>query len=172
MINPFKKTCSIKELNLFRSLSRVKPFEKLNYDEMALFIPYLHLRQYKNDEVVFFRNDPSNAFYIVKSGKVSLNIDVNNQFEVLMVVKSGGFFGHNAFIDISKRMYTAIVITEVSELYVLPKVNIMEIFESRSQIKAKMMTSISEMYNEFNKNIFDTYRSSLGFFNLSDAFKK
>ena len=172
MINPFKKTYSIKELNLFRSLSRVKPFEKLNYDEMALFIPYLHLRQYKNDEVVFFRNDPSNAFYIVKSGKVSLNIDVNNQFEVLMVVKSGGFFGHNAFIDISKRMYTAIVITEVSELYVLPKVNIMEIFESRSQIKAKMMTSISEMYNEFNKNIFDTYRSSLGFFNLSDAFKK
>ena len=172
MINPFKKTYSIKELNLFRSLSRVKPFEKLNYDEMALFTPYLHLRQYKNDEVVFFRNDPSNAFYIVKSGKVSLNIDVNNQFEVLMVVKSGGFFGHNAFIDISKRMYTAIVITEVSELYVLPKVNIMEIFESRSQIKAKMMTSISEMYNEFNKNIFDTYRSSLGFFNLSDAFKK
>ena len=59
---------------------------------MALFLPHLHLRQYKNEEVVFFRNDPSNAFYIVKSGKVSLNIDVNNQFEVLMVLKSGGRF--------------------------------------------------------------------------------
>jgi len=172
MINPFKKTYSIKELNLFRSLSKVKPFEKLNYDEMALFLPYLHLRQYKNDEVVFFRNDPSNAFYIVKSGKVSLNIDVNNQFEVLMVQKAGGFFGHNAFLDISKRMYTAIVISEISELYVLPKVNIMEIFESRSLIRAKMMTSVSELYNEFNRNIFETYRSSLGFFNLSDAFQK
>jgi CRP/FNR family cyclic AMP-dependent transcriptional regulator len=172
MINPFKKTYSIKELNLFRSLSKVKPFEKLNYDEMALFLPYLHLRQYKNDEVVFFRNDPSNAFYIVKSGKVSLNIDVNNQFEILMVQKAGGFFGHNAFLDISKRMYTAIVMSEISELYVLPKVNIMEIFDSRSLIRAKMMTSISELYNEFNRNIFETYRSSLGFFNLSDAFQK
>jgi CRP/FNR family cyclic AMP-dependent transcriptional regulator len=172
MINPFKKTYSIKELNLFRSLSKVKPFEKLNYDEMATFLPHLHLRQYKNDEAVFFRNDPSNAFYIVKSGKVSLNIDVNNQFEVLMVQKSGGFFGQNAFLEMSKRMYTAIVITEVSELYVLPKVNIMEIFESRSLIRAKMMTSLSELYNEFNRNIFETYRSSLGFFNLSDAFKK
>jgi CRP-like cAMP-binding protein len=172
MINPFKKTYSIKELNLFRSLSKVKPFEHLNYEQMALFLPYLHLRQYKNEEVVFFRNDPSNAFYIVKSGKVSLNIDVNNQFEVLMVLKAGGFFGHNAFLETSNRLYTAIVTSEVSELYVLPKVNIMEIFESRVQIKAKMMASISELYNDFNKNIFDAYRSSFGFFNLADTFKK
>lgn len=172
MINPFKKTYSIKELNLFRSLSKVKPFQNLNYEEMALFLPHLHLRQYKNDEVVFFRNDPSNAFYIVKSGKVSLNIDVNNQFEVLMVLKSGGFFGHNAFLETSNRLYTAIVTSEVSELYVLPKANIMEIFDSRVRVKAKMMTSIAELYNDFNKNIFDAYRSSFGFFNLADTFKK
>jgi CRP-like cAMP-binding protein len=172
MINPFKRSYTAKELNLFRSLSKVKPFEQLNYEEMALFLPFLHLRQYKEDEAVFFRNDPSNAFYIVKSGKVSLNIDVNNQFEVLMILKSSGFFGHNAFIDVSSRMYTAIVISEIAELYVLPKVNIMEIFESRPRIRGKMMTSIAELYNEFNKKIFDTYRSSLGFFNLSDTFQK
>lgn len=172
MINPFKKTYSIQELNLFRSLSKVKPFERLNYDEMALFLPYLYLRQYNHEEAVFFRNDPSNAFYIVKSGKVSLNLDIRNQFEVLMVQKSGGFFGHNAFLEMSRRMYTAIVISEVSELYVLPKVNILEIFEHRTTIKAKMMTSVAELYNEFNKKIFDTYRSSLGFFHLSDTFQK
>ena len=153
MINPFKKSYSIKELNMFRMLARVKPFERLNYEEMSLFLPHLYLRQYKIDEAIFFRNDPSNAFYIVKSGKVSLNIDINKQFEVLQVLKSGGFFGHNAFIEQSQRVYTAIVISEVSELYVLPKVNIMEIFDRRSKIKAKMMTS-------------------LGFFNLSDAFTK
>jgi hypothetical protein len=48
----------------------------------------------------------------------------------------------------------------------------MEIFESRPRIKGKMMTSIAELYNNFNKRIFDTYRSSLGFFNLSDTFQK
>ena len=171
-MNPFKKTYSIKELNLFRSMSRMKPFESLNYEEMALFIPHLHLRQYKEEEVVFFRNDPSNAFYFVKSGKVSLNIDVNNQFEVLLIMKSGGFFGHNAFLEDCSRMYTAVVASETSELYVLPKVNIIEIFESRQKIRAKVMTSIAELYNEFNNKIFNTYRSSLGFFNLSDAFQK
>lgn len=153
-------------------LSKIKPFERLNYEEMALFLPHLYLREYKLDEAVFFRNDPSNAFYIVKSGKVSLNIDINKTFEVLQVLKSGGFFGHNAFLENSIRVYSAIVISEISELYVLPKVNIIEIFDRRSKIRAKMMTSISELYNDFNHQIFNTYRSSLGFFNLSDAYQK
>jgi CRP/FNR family cyclic AMP-dependent transcriptional regulator len=172
MINPFKKSYSIKELNLFRMLSRVKPFERLNYEEMAMFLPHLYLREYKLDEAVFFRNDPSNAFYIVKSGKVSLNIDINKDFEVLQVLKSGGYFGHNAFLENSIRVYSAIIISEISELYVLPNVNIMEIFDRRARIRAKMMTSIAELYNEFNHKIFSTYRSSLGFFNRSDAYQK
>ena len=172
MINPFKKSYSIKELNLFRMLSRVKPFERLNYEEMAMFLPHLYLREYKLDEAVFFRNDPSNACYIVKSGKVSLNIDINKDFEVLQVLKSGGYFGHNAFLENSIRVYSAIIISEISELYVLPNVNIMEIFDRRARIRAKMMTSIAELYNEFNHKIFSTYRSSLGFFNLSDAYQK
>jgi CRP/FNR family transcriptional regulator, cyclic AMP receptor protein len=172
MINPFKKSYSIKELNLFRMLSKIKPFERLNYEEMALFLPHLYLREYKLDEAVFFRNDPSNAFYIVKSGKVTLNIDINKTFEVLQVLKSGGFFGHNAFLEHSIRVYSAIVISETCELYVLPKVNIMEIFDRRAKIRAKMMTSIAELYNDFNHQIFNTYRSSLGFFNLSDAYLK
>lgn len=171
MINPFKKSYNLKELNLFRSLSRIKPFEKLNYEEMALFLPHLYLREYKVDEVVFFRNDPSNAFYMVKSGKVSLNIDINDNFEVLQILKAGGYFGHNAFLENGKRMYTAIVMSEISEIYVLPHVNIIEIFERRPKIKSKVMTSIAELYNEFNKKIFNTYRNSLGFFNLSNAFK-
>lgn len=108
---------------------------------------------------------------MVKSGKVSLNIDINDNFEVLQILKAGGYFGHNAFLENGKRMYTAIVMSEISEIYVLPHVNIIEIFERRPKIKSKVMTSIAELYNEFNKKIFNTYRNSLGFFNLSNAFK-
>ena len=59
MINPFKKSYTQKELNHFRFLSRIKLFERLNYKEMSLFLPYFYLREYKMDEVVFFRNDPA-----------------------------------------------------------------------------------------------------------------
>ena len=64
MINPFKKSYSSQDINLFRFLARIKLFERLNYEEMAQFTPHMYLRPYKLEEVVFFRNDPSNALYI------------------------------------------------------------------------------------------------------------
>jgi CRP-like cAMP-binding protein len=170
MINPFKKSYTQKELNTFRFLSRIKLFERLNYKEMSLFLPYFYLREYKMDEVVFFRNDPGNALYLVKSGKVSINIDIDDEFELLNIVKSGGAFGENALIVEANRINTCIIHSERAELYVLPKVNIHEIFEGHHEIKTKMMESLCEIANEYMSNIFKGYRSSLGLFNLSQIY--
>ncbi|MCG8310430.1 MAG: cyclic nucleotide-binding domain-containing protein [Cytophagales bacterium] len=171
MINPFKKSYTQKELNTFRFLSRIKLFEQLNYKEMSYFLPYFYLREYKMDEVVFFRNDPGNALYLVKSGKVSINIDVEEEFELLSVIKSGGAFGESSLLSESNRVYTAIIHSERAELYVLPKVNIHEIFEGHSNIKTKMTESLAELYNDFMVNLFKGYRSSMGLFNLSQVYK-
>ncbi len=171
MINPFKKSYTPKELNTFRYLSRIKLFERLNYKEMSYFLPYFYLREYKHDEVVFFRNDPSNALYLVKSGKISINIDINDGFELLDIIKSGGAFGENALLDETTRTYNAIVHSERSELYVLPKVNINELFEGHPNIRTKMMEGLAELYNQFNINLFKGYKNSYGFFNLGQIFK-
>ena len=171
MVNPFRKSYTNKELNIFRYLSRIKLFEHLSYKEMSLFLPYLYLREFKNNEVVFFRNDPSNALYMVKSGKVSLVIDVNEEFEQLVIVKSGEAFGENALLENTTRIHSAIIESERAELYVLPKVNIREIFENHSAISAKMFESLSELNEEFTANLFKGYQSSFGFFNLSQIFK-
>ena len=171
MINPFKRSYTQKELNTFRFLSRIKLFERLNYKEMSYFLPYFYLREYKIDEVVFFRNDPGNALYLVKSGKVSINVDIEDEFELLSVVKSGGAFGENALISDSNRINTCIIYSERAELYVLPKVNIHELFEAHIEIKTKMMESLAELANEYMNNLFKGYRSSLGLFNLSQVYK-
>jgi len=171
MINPFKKSYTSKELNTFRFLSRIKLFERLNYKEMSYFLPYFYLREYKMNEVVFFRNDPANALYLVKSGKISINIDIEEQFELLNVVKSGGAFGESALLADGNRIYTSIIYSERAELYVLPKVNIHEIFEGHSQIRTKMIESLGELYYKHMQNLFKEYKSSLGLFNLSQIFK-
>ena len=124
------------------------------------------------EEVVFFRNDPANALYLVKSGKVSINIDIEEEFEQLSIIKSGGAFGESALLIDSNRIYTSIVHTERAELYVLPKVNIHEIFQGHTIIKTKMMESLSEIYNDYMVNLFKGYRSSLGLFNLSLVYKE
>ena len=171
MINPFKKSYTSKELNTFRFLSRIKLFERLNYKEMSYFLPYFYLREYKMEEVVFFRNDPGNALYLVKSGKVSINIDVEEKFELLSIIKSGGAFGESAVLVDSNRIYTSIIYSERAELYVLPKVNIHEIFQGHPVIKTKMVESLAELYNDHMVNLFKAYKSSLGLFNLSQVFK-
>ena len=120
MINPFKKSYTSKELNTFRFLSRIQLFERLDYKEMSHFLPYFYLREYKTDEVVFFRNDPGNALYLVKSGKISIDIDIDDEFELLTIIKSGEAFGESALLTVSNRIYTSIVYSERAELYVLP----------------------------------------------------
>lgn len=172
MINPFKRSYTSKELNTFRFLSRIKLFERLNYKEMSYFLPYFYLREYKMNEVVFFRNDPANALYLVKSGKVSINVDIEEEFELLNVVKSGGAFGESALLTDSNRIYTSIIHSERAELYVLPKVNIHEIFDGHSQIRMKMIESLGELYYQYMVSLFKSYKSSIGLFDLSQIFSK
>lgn len=137
---------------------------------MAHFLPYLFLRTYKNEEAVFFRGDPSNALYLVKNGKVSINVDIKDRFELLRMVQPGEAFGSNSLIDHSFRFYNAVVASESAELYVIPKVNIFEIFHEHEKIKAKMMTSMAEIYNQLAANLFKSYKASLGFFSLSQVY--
>jgi CRP/FNR family transcriptional regulator, cyclic AMP receptor protein len=170
MINPFKKTYSIKEMNLFRFFSKNYLFEKLTQEEMAIFFPHLHLRNYVRSEAVFFRNDPSRAIYIVKTGRVMINIDVADKFEFLKFSRPSDSFGNNALLENTHRVYNAVVDSDYCDLYVLPQVNILEIFEANVVIRAKMTTALCELYNQRTLNLFKAYQSTFGFFDLSQAY--
>jgi CRP/FNR family transcriptional regulator, cyclic AMP receptor protein len=170
MINPFKKKYTQQELSVFKFLAEIKLFEKLSNDEMALFLPYMYLRKYKAEEAVFFRNDPSHALYIIKSGKVTLNMDIKDRLEELVLLKAGDAFGDNSLLDNTKRVYNALVVSDVADIYVIPQVNIHDIFIENVQIKAKMMTSLAELYNNYTVNLFKAYKSSFGFFSLGQAY--
>jgi CRP/FNR family cyclic AMP-dependent transcriptional regulator len=167
MKNPFQKSYSAEEVSLFNFLSGVRIFEKLTDEEKAYFVPYLYLRSYKQDEVVFFRKDPSHALYVVKRGKISIFHDVGEEMEVLNQIGSNHSFGNNALISNTNRIYNAIVNSNDADLYVVPHVNIMDIFSANPKIQAKMLSSLTEMYDEYTKQLFASYKSSKGFFSLN-----
>lgn len=166
MLRFFQKKYAEEDLLLFNFLRRNRLFEELTDEELSNFTPYIYLRKYHENEVVFFTGDPSNAIYIVKSGVVSLNIEIRNDFEKLETLRSGRLFGDNAILKDTKRLYTAIVMTEESEIYVIPKANILEVMDDHEMIKAKVMSAFAEIYNEYTTNLFKVYKSSLGFFDL------
>lgn len=167
MKNPFQKSYSAGDTSLFNFLSGVKVFEKLTDDEKSLFVPYLYPRKYRQDEVVFFRKDPSHALYVVKRGKINIFHDVEEEMEVLNQIGSSHSFGNNALISDTNRIYNAIVNSNDAELYVIPHVNIMDIFTDHPKVQAKMLSSLAEMYDEYTKQLFVSYKSSKGFFSLN-----
>ena len=91
---------------------------------------------------------------------------LKDKFEQLAAVPQGKAFGDNAILDNTKRVYSVVVTTERAELYVLPKVQLDEIFEEHEEIKAKLLLSFSETYNAYFDNLFIEYKKSHGFFNL------
>lgn len=171
MLNPFSKTYSEKDQQMFDFLTLTKFFECLRNKEMARFLPAMHQRKYMRDEVVFFSKDPSQALYLVKKGNVCLTIDIKDNFETILEIKKGEAFGENSLLENAKRTYTAIVTSDEAELIVIPHFAIQEIFDSNPKIKAKMMTSLSEYYNDNNQRLFKSYRESFGFFSLRQMFE-
>ncbi len=172
MLNPFSRKFNSSELETFQFLCQIPLFCKLTNSEMSRFLPALHTRKYKKDEVVFFSGDPSQALYIVQTGRISLTIDVRDTFEPINEVRKGEAFGENSILENVKRIYTAIVVSDTSELYVIPHFAMQEVFESNPKIKAKMMNSLAEFYNDNNQRLFNSYKSSFGFFNLREMFDR
>ncbi len=172
MRNPFKKSYSRIEIEKLEFFRKVTIFEDLEDGELALFLPYFHERLYKKDEAVFFRGDPSRALYVVKSGIISLTIDYQDDLEELTKVTAVNSMGESCLLEDNQRLLNAIVDSDTSELFVLPQLNIHEIFENNAQIKAKMLMALAKIYHNYNYNLFEAYRNSLGFFHLPLVYKE
>lgn len=170
--NPFAKTYSKQEKSIFRFLRRNDLFATLLDEELAYFTPHIYARTYAKNEVIFFRNDPSQALYLIKSGEVALNLDIEKKFELLISLKSTHNLGENSLIENTRRSYNSISLVDNTELYVIPQINIFEIFEENMMIKAKIMASLSAQYEKYSQNLFANYRSSLGFMDLGRAYYK
>ena len=66
MWNPFARKYSSQDKILMNFLRKMLLFSCLTDEELMVFLPNLYTRNYSKDEIVFFRNDPSQALYIVK----------------------------------------------------------------------------------------------------------
>ena len=169
MFKPFKKSYSQEEINQFEFLKGTKIFNSLDFDEIALFAPYLHEREYNQNEVIFFRGDPSQALYFLINGEVMFNIEINNNIEELVRFKNHNSFGESCLVADQKRLMNALVISENATLAVIPQGNILDIFENNPKIKSKVMTTYARILIRYNENMIKAYQSS-GFFNLGQIY--
>ncbi len=168
--NPFKRTFTQQELIQFRFLSKVKLFGGMTNEELSGLLPYLFLREYKQNDVVFFREDPGAAVYLVKSGSVTLSLDIEGRLETLTTIRNYGFFGEEALLPGQKRIYNVVVTSEEAEIYVIPHVNINDYCDRSKGFKAKLFANLSQVRTDFLMRVFKAYRQEFGLFELKLAF--
>lgn len=170
-INPFSKNYSEKDKELLEFLSGIKIFEGLSYSELYSFIPDMYERKYIRNEVVFFRGDLSMALYLIRGGIVSLTLDYEDSVEELTTVLPNMALGESCMLPETKRLLNAVVVSEEASMYVIPQINVFEIFERNVKIKARIMQNMSTIYHDYNTKLFEAYRNSLGFFHLPLVYK-
>jgi len=170
MFNPFKKTYEVDELKMLSFLDNLILFSSLTKDERALFLPHLHKRTYAKNEIVFLRNDPAHALYILTDGEVALTLDNDKSVEVITHLDSGSIFGETCILAEKKRLANAVSLSDNSTMYVLPQVSIQDIFASNIKIKVKMLEAVANLYHDVNGDILKTYQEAEGFFYMSNVY--
>ena len=170
MINPFAKKYTEEERLAFDVLSEIPIFNNLTHKEMSVLVPYMHERNYVKDEIVFLRNDPSHALYIILKGTVLLSIEINGSIEELATIKAGDAIGKSCLLEDARRQTNAIVTSDSARFYVIPQANFFDVFEHKPKIKAKMIEALANEYNGFNSRLFKAYREHYGFFELKNLY--
>lgn len=166
----FSKNYTEEEQEMFDFLRENILFRELTNKELSFIVPVIHERKFKMDEVVFFRQDPSQAVYILKEGKVKLYMSINDNEEDLIELTEGYIFGQNGLIEGGKRNYNALVTEDKTVLFVIPQVAILEVFKKHPQLESKIYKQLAKYYNDFIGTVFTKYRDNYGLFELNQIY--
>src|SRR5438552_3499354 len=98
------------------TLGEIFLFSGLSAPELELLAQRVRQRRYRENEVIFHRDDPGVALYILLRGKVKIHNETVEGADVLHAVLSEGeFFGELSLLDGAERSadVTTIASTEV-----------------------------------------------------------
>ena len=81
-------------------LKKLFLFKNLSDKDLEQILPITRLHEFKEEEVVFKEGDKTDTFYMLKRGKVLLEVDISELIGIsLGAVKTGFSFGWSALMN-------------------------------------------------------------------------
>ncbi len=126
-------------------LNQIPLFSNLRKTELRAIECLIHHREYKNDEVIFWEDEPGVCMYIVQNGEVGIFKDYakTGQRE-LARLEPGDFFGEMALLEDDCRSATAISLGE-THLFGLNHPDLFNLFNRKPQLGVKMLSSLANI---------------------------
>ena len=144
MIFGFKKTEQARKIEFLRS---IPIFCNLNKSEFIKLDMIIHERQYKEEEIIFYENEPGASLYIIKSGKVELIKKIEGEEKRISILKEGEFFGEIGVLIASPRITSARAM-EKTELLSLPRPDLLNLIERNPKVGSRILLEISKVIAE------------------------
>lgn len=124
---------------LARMLRKVDFFAPLNLGQVEQVLPYIMLHSYGAGEVVFRQGDMGDAFYIVYTGKVGVQVKKGffSFSKTVATLAPGDFFGEISLISQEPRTAT-VTCLEPTQLFVLVAADFQFVLKQNPAAKAEM----------------------------------
>lgn len=119
-------------------LKKVDLFANIPADYLASIVVLLKEKTFYKNEILFSQGDPGDAFYVIKSGSISVRVNGKE----IAVLGEGEGIGEMALIDGESRSATAIL-REDSELLRLSSSDFNKLLSSYSSITIALLKTLS-----------------------------
>jgi len=91
-------------------------FSGVSYEVRQDLISRFKLRTFQPGDIIIKQNDPSDAMYIIKSGKVRVIVEKDGELNEIALLNSGEFFGEIGLVTGQKRTASVVALTRVEAM--------------------------------------------------------
>lgn len=127
----------------FKELREIYLLENLTDSMLGKMVPFLQMRLFGPGDAIFQEGDAAGFFYMLKAGKVLLEVDASETISVSMgVVKSGFCFGWSALLPGSQYTSTAVCV-EPCEVISIPGEDFLSLMEKDHTMGYRVMQMIA-----------------------------
>ena len=134
-------------------LRNVPMFSLLSGVQLLLLTQVLLRKPYPRNSTVVAAGDPSDALYIVISGRLKVTIsDKEGREAILAILNQGDFFGEMGLIDQAPRSATVVTI-ESCELLTITRTDFMKCLQKNFDLAMNVIRGLVERLREADKKI-------------------
>ncbi len=142
-----------KKEDIIKAFKKIFLFSAMTDEEIMLIVSKMKMKYYAASEIIVQQGDEGGSMYVIKKGRVSINILTSAQQLIkLKELQHGDFFGEISLLTGDKRTATIKALTEV-ELYELERDDLHEAIKANKEIAKKLEEVLIHRKEEMLKAI-------------------